>query len=167
LYEDPSDPSFIIATAHEVAHQWWYNVVGNDVFEEPWLDEALTTYSSGIYSQEAIGQEWYQGLVDFWEARYDQLLAEGEDDLVTGSLEYYEDPGRRASYGGVVYTKGALFFKDLREEIGDQAFFTALQSYYQNYQFEIATGQDLLDAFEAAAGRQLDDFYDQWLFTAP
>lgn len=166
LYPDPSDPSFIIATAHEVAHQWWYNVVGNDVFEEPWLDEALTTYSSGVYSQEAIGQDWYQGLVDFWQANYDQLLAEGRDDQVTGSLDYYEAPARRGSYGGVVYTKGALFFLELRDEIGDAAFFSALQSYYQNYRFDIAEGQDLLNAFESAAGRQLDDFYERWLYSA-
>ncbi len=49
LYKAPEKPDFEITVAHEVAHQWWYNVVGNDVFDEPWLDEALATYSSDVY----------------------------------------------------------------------------------------------------------------------
>jgi aminopeptidase N len=163
LYDDPSKPTFTIATAHEVAHQWWYNVVGNDVFDEPWLDEGLTTYTSSLYYEFTGGKQMAQGYIQYWQDRYDQLKEQGGDDQITQSLAHFEGLDRPAVYGGVVYTKAALFFNALRAEIGDEAFFKGLQTYYQANQFKIATGDDLLNAFEEAAGRQLDDFYEKWL----
>jgi hypothetical protein len=163
LYEDPEDPSFAVTTAHEVAHQWWYGVVGNDVFEEPWLDEALTTYASSLYYQDVVGPGAYQGLVGYWTERYDRLVQDGGDEPITESLSYFEESPNRGSYGGVVYTKGALFFKTLRDELGDDAFFEALQSYYQENKYQIAQGDDLLRSFEEASGGSLEDLYQEWL----
>jgi Peptidase family M1 domain len=166
LYDDPTQNSFMIATAHETAHQWWYNVVGNDVFDAPWLDEALATFSSSIYYEEALGEGAYQGYVGYLQGRLDSLRQDGLDDQVTRSLGYFESLNEPRVYGTVVYTKGALFFVALREEIGDKAFFDALRNYYHDYQFQIADTPDLLDAFENSAGRQLDDFYQEWLYSA-
>lgn len=166
LYDNPAQDSFAIATSHETAHQWWYNVVGNNVFDAPWLDEALATFSSGLYYQEALGQAEYQGFKDYLEWRVDALRREGMDEQVTRSLAYFESLGEPGVYGTVVYTKGALFFMELREEIGDRAFFDALQDYYQQYQFQVAETSGLLDTFERVTGRQLDDFYQEWLFSA-
>lgn len=165
LYDDTSDPTFSVATAHEVAHQWWYNLVGNDVIEHPWLDEALTTYSSSLYFEDKLGPGAARGLIGYWEDRYSQLVADGLDDLITEDLVYFEGLPERRVYGGVVYTKGGLFFKELRDEIGDQAFFEALQAYFQKYQYQVAEPEDLLEAFEEAAGRSLQDFYQQWLYS--
>lgn len=166
LYADPSEFTFAVATAHEVAHQWWYGVVGNDVFDEPWLDEALATYSSSVYFQQAEGEETYQGYAGYWLQNLQDLRDEGQDDVVTRSLSYFENQENGGSYGAVVYTKGALFFKTLRDEIGDRAFFSALQSYYQDHTYGIARTEDLLKAFETAAGRPLDDLYQEWLYSA-
>ncbi len=165
LYETPDRPDFTVATAHEVAHQWWYSVVGNDVFDEPWLDEGLTTYSSSLYYEFAQSPAAAQGLLDFWRQRYERQRQEIGDERVTASLEYFESLNNPQFYGGVVYIKAALFFDALRQEIGDQAFFAALQAYYQARKFEIATAQDLLAAFETASGTSLDDFYQQWLYS--
>ena len=65
----------------------------------------------------------------------------------------------------MVYSKGGLFFEALRQEIGDQAFFQALQAYFRDNQYRIADPDDLLNAFENAAGRQLDEFYQRWLYS--
>jgi hypothetical protein len=165
LYDNPSNPSFDVAVAHETAHQWWYNLVGNDVFAEPWLDESLTTYSSSLYYEDAVGEQAAEGLVSYWQDRYEKLVEDGKDDVVTAPLDYFEALGDPAVYGTVVYTKGALFFHALRQEIGDAAFFQALQKYLDAYRFKIATGEHLLDIFEETAGRQLDDFYNSWLYT--
>lgn len=162
LYEAPDDPGFLTTTAHEVAHQWWYNTVGNDVFDEPWLDEALTTYSSLIYWQDALGPSGGQGYQTYLQGRYDDLVAKGLDGQVTGSLAYFEEL-EPLVYARVVYTKGALYFAAVRKEIGDKAFFEALQAYYAAHRFGIATGDDLLAAFESAAGRSLDDLNHTWL----
>lgn len=165
LYDTPQDPSFITTVAHETAHQWWYNVVGNDVFEEPWLDEALATYFSSLYWEFRVGGGPPGPLFDYWQGRYEQLVKDGGDQPVAENLAFFENLDDPRIYGGVVYVKGALFLKALRQEIGDEAFFAALQSYYQAYQYQIGSTEALLGAFEQAAGRQLDDFYQQWLYS--
>ena len=165
LYEKPDDPSFSVTIAHEVAHQWWYSLVGNDVFAEPWLDEGLSTYSSGVYSEDALGEGFYQGLVSYWQGRVDKLVEEGKDDLVTADLGHFESLGDPGVYGGVVYSKAALFFKALREAIGDKAFFAALQQYAADNEYRVATGEELLKTFEKASGQQLDSLYQEWLYS--
>ncbi len=72
LYNAPEKPEFEVTVAHEVAHQWWYNVVGNNVFDEPWLDEALTTYSSSLFYEFDRGPGYVQGLQAYWQERYDK-----------------------------------------------------------------------------------------------
>ena len=156
----------MIATAHETAHQWWYSVVGNDVFDAPWLDEALATFSSSLYYEEALGEGAYQGYIRYLQGRLDNLREDRLDDQVTRSLGYFESLDEPRVYGTVVYTKGALFFAALREKIGDKAFFEALQNYYRDYQYQIADAPDLLDAFEMASGQPLDDFYQAWLYSS-
>jgi aminopeptidase N len=165
LYDAPEKAEFSATVAHEVAHQWWYNVVGNDVFDEPWLDEALATYSSSLFYEFRVGGSVPDGLIQYWYDRYNKLLNDGEDDLVTENLMHFESLEKSRVYGSVVYSKGALFFKALRDEIGDRAFFAALQAYYQMHQYQIATAEALLDAFERTAGRQLDKFYRTWLYS--
>jgi aminopeptidase N len=165
LYQAPEKPEFEVTVAHEVAHQWWYNVVGNNVFAEPWLDEALATYSSGVFYEFDRGPEYMQGLEGYWQERYNNVLKDGGDDLVTGDLKHFESLNKPSIYGAIVYTKGALFFKALRQEIGDQAFFQALHDYYQSRYFLIGHANDLLAAFEKAYGGELDGFYQKWLYS--
>ena len=165
LYESPEKPEFAITIAHEVAHQWWYNLVGNNVFDEPWLDEALATYSSILYYEFEKGKAYQDGLKEYWEDRYDRLVRDGNDDLVTQSLDYFETEGKSRFYSEVVYTKGALFFQALRQEVGDQAFFDALQYYYATNQYRIATAKDLLNTFEQSSGKELDVFFQEWLYS--
>ncbi len=164
LYDQPNQPNFVVSVSHEVAHQWWYNVVGNDVFAEPWLDEALTSYTSSMYYEFGSGgQTAARGLISYWEDRYQKVVQAGKDDAVNQSLVYFESLNDPTVYSYVVYSKGALFFQAVRQEIGDQAYFSALQDYYKEYQFRIASGSDLLMLFEKAAGRPLGDLYRKWL----
>jgi hypothetical protein len=164
LYPSPDDPSFQVTVAHEVAHQWWYNLVGNDVFAEPWLDEGLASFTSSLYLEGALGEEAYQGLFGYWQGRYDTLVADGKDDQITRSLEHFERLGEPEVYSGVVYVKSALFFKAVREMIGDQAFFAALHQYFTEKEYGVATAKDLLSAFEQASGKTLDELYQKWLY---
>ncbi|MBN1146100.1 MAG: M1 family metallopeptidase [Anaerolineales bacterium] len=165
LYGAPERSEFVVTVAHEAAHQWWYNAVGNDVFDEPWLDEALTTYSSSLYYEFRPGGMLPNGLIEYWQSRRQRLLDEGKDDLVAESLAHFDRLEDPSVYGGVVYNKGALFFYALREEIGDRAFFQALQAYYRAQQYRIASSEALLAAFEEACGCELDAFYQEWLYS--
>jgi hypothetical protein len=119
-----------IITVHEVAHQWWYMLVGNNPAEYPYLDEAFATYSEYLYFQRFYGDqtEWW------WNFRvrgYD--IAESRVDT---NIYLYDD-GR--PYINAVYLRGAEMLHSLRESLGDEAFFAWLRSYAESYQGQIAT----------------------------
>jgi hypothetical protein len=152
-----------IFASHEIAHQWWYNLVGNDVIDEPWLDEALASYSSIIYFEYNVSGPEYFGILDYFESEYKSNLKAGKDDIVTGPLEHFEGLGGRHYYQ-IVYVKGALFFDALRGKIGDEMFFDGLQDYFEQNKYGIATTTGLLDLFEEVSGMQLDDLYQEWLY---
>jgi tartrate-resistant acid phosphatase type 5 len=160
-YDRVNDPVFISTISHETAHQWWYNTVGNDVFNAPWLDEGLATYSTGLFYEGEGGSQAYGNYF----AAIDQPTATQYP--ITGSLSYFEGLDDASAYSQTVYFRAALFFRALRERIGDQAFFNAIQLYYRQNQFAIADNQDLLGAFEQAAGSSLEDFFSEWLNSAP
>jgi aminopeptidase N len=148
-----------IVVSHEVAHQWWYAVVGNDVLSDPWLDESLATFSSLLY-QQVHQPRFYPGTLRFYENRVSELEAEANNTEIDQPLSAFQN--RPGEYSPVVYTKGALFFVELREMLGEEAFFEGLQSYYAQNRYEIALPAELLSAFEDSCGCQLDEFYSDW-----
>lgn len=160
-YEINAESPFLlgIVVSHEAAHQWWYAVVGNDVLEDPWQDEALATFGSLLYQQEHQPGV-YPGTLRFYRARVSEVEDAGTNSAVDQPLEAFRR--RPELYSPVVYTKGALFFVELRERLGDEAFFGALQSYYSANKFQIAQPSELLSAFESACSCELDEFFAEW-----
>ncbi len=151
-----------ITTAHEIAHQWWYGVVGNDILREPWLDEALATFSSGVYVQEIMGQQAFRSQYQEWVARYET----GERNGTVGAVTWPVGRFRTSwDYVTTVYYKGAIALQTLRVELGDDAFFGALRRHYEGSRFKVAQGQSLLDLLEQEAGRDLDAFFSQWFYS--
>ncbi|MGB9594463.1 MAG: M1 family metallopeptidase, partial [Anaerolineae bacterium] len=151
-----------VTTAHEIAHQWWYGVVGNDILREPWLDEALATFSSGVYVQDVMGREAFQTQYAQWMERYQTGQRNGTVGAVTWPV------GRFCTswdYVTTVYYKGAIALQMLREDMGDDAFFRALRRHYEQSRFKVARGQDLLTLLAQEAGRDLADFYRRWFFS--
>jgi tartrate-resistant acid phosphatase type 5 len=165
LYTDLAAPDFNATVAHEVAHQWWYNVIGNDVLRAPWMDEALTTYSSILYWEQVGGATAKQQALAYYQERYSQNTQNGWDAPVTSPMTYFQESNQIQSYSPVVYAKGGLFFDELRGTIGDDAFFKALQFYYGTHWFTIASTSELLETFQTAKGIQLDDLYQIWLYS--
>ena len=161
LYSNSQGRSFLLTTiiSHETAHQWWYGLVGNDVIENPWQDEALTTFSSLIYLEQFEPQV-HDGTV----YHFEQISEEVNDNLANSGVRQpvaaFIDQAE--NYSPVVYSKGALFFLELRKEIGDQAFFTALQEYFSNNLYKIASPDSLLDEFENSCQCELRNFYSEW-----
>jgi len=151
-----------VTTAHEIAHQWWYGVVGNDILREPWLDEALATFSSGVYVQDIMGGEAFRSQYAQWVERYETGQRNGTVGAVTWPVGRFRSSW---DYVTTVYYKGAIALQTLRAEIGDDAFFRALRRYYERSRFQVARGQGLLDLLEEEAGRDLDAFFRQWFFS--
>lgn len=157
---DSSQPWLLtLVAAHEAAHQWWYALVGNDVIEDPWQDEALATFSSLLY-QERYEPSNYRGTRDAYQETVARALESAKNPDFTRGVPAFSD--QPELYGPLVYQRGALFYLALQEVIGSRAFFEALQAYYQENLYQIAAPEALLSAFETSCGCELDDFYARW-----
>lgn len=124
--------------AHETAHQWWYSVVGNDEVNEPWLDEALTEYSTVLYFEKKYGKETATRLMSTMEK---QSKSYSSQDMFKPSSKYKNS----MDYSLNVYTKGAVVFHNIREEVGDKVFFKVLKEYYETYKFKNANGSQFME----------------------
>ena len=151
---------FELATVHEVAHQWWYSLVGNDQLDEPWLDESLTQYASLFYFEDRYGPQSAQRVLEnTFEVPY-RYIQEREQDMAVGLpvASYTED-----LYGAVVYGKGPLFFHAVRQQVGDEAFFEILRTYYDEYRYGVAYPADWMAVAERVSGQELDALYAHWI----
>ncbi len=141
LYYDPSRGDsffFAMVVAHELAHQFWYAEVGSNPWSEPWLDEALTTYTSGLYFAE---QGELHLILSYWERSASWGRWANPQAAITSPLSAFPD-GR--GYGGIVYSSGALWFRKVEARMGSESFFRALRRYREEFRWRIATGKDLL-----------------------
>ena len=137
LYDGTPKNYLVAIAAHETAHQWWFDAVANDQALEPWLDEALSTYSEVIY-YESI----YPEVVDWWwNYRYFEFQQAGYVDTTI-----YDGGGQRP-YWDKVYLTGARFFEDLREQVGDEIFFAFLKEYYNQSVGKRVTSADFFRVF--------------------
>jgi hypothetical protein len=163
LYSDPEEECGEWHIVHEVAHQWWYSVVGNDQVDQPWLDEALANYSTVLYYQVVHDPETARAAISkHIDDRYRDYADAYGDGVVGGPTSSYST----ASYYPLVYAKGALFFEALRELMGDETFFQGLQSYYKEFKYGVATPEGLLTVMERVYGEPLDEFYEHWVLKA-
>ena len=150
--------------AHEVAHQWYYALVGNNQYVDAFIDEGLTNYLTTVYFERQYGAD--EGEVQ----RELNLLDPYRDALETIGDQIADQPTddfpSAGAYGVTIYAKAALGFGALREEIGDEAFFAALRDYADEQRFKVAVPDDLRAAFERASGRDLTEFWRHWFEAA-
>ena len=154
LYDGTPKGYLTFISAHETAHQWWYGLVGNDQALEPWLDEAICTYMEHIFyeniysdypplSGESLVDWWWYYRVDFYEP----------SGWVNGSIY---DFNQFRPYRDAVYLNGAKFLEDLRNLIGDQAFFSFLRDYANENAHGIATAADFFTILRDHTSKDLD-----------
>ncbi|MGI5878139.1 MAG: M1 family metallopeptidase [Christensenellales bacterium] len=149
--------------AHETAHQWWYAAVGNNQIIEPWLDEALTEFSTALYFEDRYPKDGDLLRDNYVYASYDYMetMTEISEKVAIGSpVTLFSD---NIEYALVVYGRGARMFDDLRAHIGEEPFYRALSDYYREHRFGIATGEDLIAAFSRAAGTDLTGWFSEYL----
>jgi hypothetical protein len=152
--------AYAVATPHEVAHQWWYNLVGNDQPDDPWLDESLANYAVYLYYEDVAWQEMMDGTMNnIFLYRYNAAQNLGIDRPVAGPVTGYD----ASNYINIVYSKGPLFFHALRERMGDEAFFAAILDYAQTNRYRVAYPDDLLAAFRRHTDAEINDLYAFWI----
>ena len=158
---------YINVIVHEIAHQWWYGLVGNNEFQYGWLDEGLTEYSTLLFYEE--NPEYnvdtreliknttnsYVTFVDVYKKVFDEV-----DTSMNRRLDEYNN---ESEYVYIAYVKGMLIFDNLREVIGDNKFMKGLQTYYKDNVYKIATPDRLINSFEKASNNSLRDFFNSWI----
>lgn len=155
---DPDFTFFEAATAHEVAHQWFYSMVGNDQVDEPWLDESLTQYATWLYYDNTYGKGGYDGFKESLTSRYEQA---SDPDIPVGLP--VRDYGE-SDYSAIVYGRGALFFEALRDEMGADAFDAFLRDYYETYRWDIATTEGMRALAEQHCNCDLATIFEEWVY---
>ncbi len=158
LYQGQRE-SLAFLTAHEVAHQWWYGVIGNDPYQHPWLDEGLTEYSAFEYYRSVFSEgEARRLLTGRWLIPFD-TAAGGVDGIVDRPAAAF-DP---ANYELLVYAKAALFFHALREQLGEAMYRQVLQTYYAENRYRLVTPQTFLVTAQRVSGQNLKPLAEEWL----
>ncbi|HMR98985.1 MAG TPA: M1 family metallopeptidase [Anaerolineales bacterium] len=144
--------------AHEVGHQWFYNLVGDDQLDDPWLDESLTQFITLQYFIDTYGSAGSEGFEDSLEFRWDMIAREN----IPIGLPVEEYDG--ATYSGIVYGRGPLFFVALRDIMGQSAFDAFLKDYTQSLTWKISTPETLQSLAEKHCNCELDDIFNEWVY---
>jgi hypothetical protein len=163
LYGGQNQRSFFeFATVHEVSHQWWYGLVGDDQANTPWVDESLAQYSTLIYMEDLKGKASGQTVLrDYFQSLYNQAKSAGHDAAVNQPVSAFNE----SDYSSIVYGKGPLFYDAIRRKMGDDKFFKFLRTYMQQYEYKVATPDDILKTAEGACNCSLQDEYKQWILS--
>ncbi len=161
LYREHAD-EMEFRVAHEVAHQWWYNIVGNDAVNAPWLDEGLAEFSTYFYVQKINGPGYAERLAQRrWLVAYELAQARGLDAVVNQPVSAFE-----SNYETLVYGKAALFHHALWEILGDDGYLALLRTYIERFRFREATPEEFLDLAVELGGPQVQEIYQRWILQA-
>jgi hypothetical protein len=144
--------------AHEVGHQWFYNLVGNDQLDDPWLDESLTQFVTLQYFSDEYGQGGYQGFRASLESRWENV---GNEEIPIGlPVREYGD----GAYSGIVYGRGPLFFEALRNQMGAEKFDAFLKEYVKNNAWDISTPEKMKALAEQQCACDLTALFQKWVY---
>lgn len=135
FYDGTPKTNLAMITPHETSHQWFFALVGNDAAMEPWLDEALATYSELLFYE-----RYYPDFLDWW--WFSRVFYYEPTGYVNSSIYF---PGGHNPYRDAVYLRGALFMQKMRESIGDDAFFAFIKDYTEKHAYQIATAGDFFE----------------------
>jgi aminopeptidase N len=135
------------AVAHEVAHQWWFALVGDDQYRNPWLDEAFAEYSA----------EEFQGSTT--PAHNCNWIA--SDERMDDSMDTYEKAGD-ALYHDAIYHEGTCMLFDLEHTIGRDAMNQVLRGLFTKFEYGVERPADVRAMAQSVSGRDLSAFWAKW-----
>lgn len=152
-----------MVTIHEFGHNFWYGLVGSNEFEEAWMDEGITSYSTGEVMDLVYGPDG--GMVEFLGLRI------GEADILRASnspdLKYNRVLARawdyipRGAYGFYVYQKPELILRTLEGYLGEQTMARVMRTYHERWRFKHPSTDDFVAVLSEVSGRNLSTFVDQ------
>ncbi len=148
---------FESTVAHEIAHQWFYGVVGDDQVNQPWLDEAMAQYSTFLYYEDTHGDVAAGNYESNWEQRWERVKRQ---DIPIGmpTTSYTPD-----NYSPIVYGRGPIFINLLSHNMGGEQFSVFLHDYYKTNMFGIATTDEFEQLAQKDCGCDLSKDFNAWV----
>ncbi len=147
------DKNYVNVNAHELAHQWFGDMVTEKDAHQHWLQEGFATYYAYLAEKYIFGGEYF-----YWKL-YSSLM-ELQDQIEKGEGQSLLNPKASSL---TFYEKGAWALFMLRQKVGEKAFKKGIQNYLQRYRFKNVTVSDFLGEMEKASGGDLTDFKREWL----
>jgi aminopeptidase N len=143
--------------SHELAHQWWGDLMTCRDWSHGWLNESFATYAEFLWEERKRGTDEYRQYVianthDYLEERYRRPIVTNVWNAPIDIFDLH------------LYEKGALVLHTLRGLLGDDQFFRSIRRYCQDNQERSVITQDLMDAIEAETGKNVEWFFDQYVF---
>ncbi len=138
--------------SHELAHQWWGDMVTCEDFGHIWLNEGFATWSEAYWAEQYYDFATYQEYMSI-ASYYGPGTIFVEDPLIENIFD-----------GNLAYNKGSWIVHMLRGVLGDTDFFDGLALYRSNHLYGSATTEQLQTALETVSGRDLTAFFQQWIY---
>ena len=145
-------------TAHEVVHQWFYNLVGNDQLDQPWLDESMTGYHTYRYYADRYGQAAGDAYFSTFAGRWE--LVDRAEIPIGQPVHTYQD----AEYSAIVYGRGPFFLRELEETLGRETFDAFLRDYVAQYRWDIAYTVNFRVLAETHCNCDLETLFAAWIY---
>ncbi|MGO8698769.1 MAG: M1 family metallopeptidase [Limisphaerales bacterium] len=146
--------------AHEMAHQWFGDLVTCKDWSDIWLNEGFATYYALLYDGHKNGPD------SMLYGAY--LTARGIFGVSNDSLamvrRQYENPDE--TFGYLAYQKGSYVLRMLRAQLGEDLYRRCIKTYLQRHQYGNVVTEDLSAVIEELSGRSYDQFFDQWVYHA-
>ena len=162
MYDERGEQDFssIGIVSHELAHQWWGDLITLRSWAHTWMNESFGTYSDYLYFRFEKGED--EGAVNLL-GKKDSYLREAHTRYIR-PIVY--DRYRRAQdmFDSHTYPKGAVVLHMLRFMLGDDAFFRTLKHFLHEHAFQPVDTHDFTKAVKTVTGQNLDWFFEQWLF---
>jgi len=152
-------PEFFLA--HEAAHQWWGQAVGWKNYHEQWISEGFAQYFAALFAEHIKKDDTFRQVISQM-SRWTVDRSDQGPVYLGYRLGHIRNDGR--VFRALVYNKGALTLHMLRRLIGDDAFFRGLRRFYATWRFKKAGTEDVKAAFEIESGRDLDSYFDKWIY---
>lgn len=148
-----NDRNYVNVNAHELAHQWFGNLLTETNGQNHWLHEGFSTYYAMLAEKELFGEDYYYWKLYESAEQLKELSDKGKGESLlapnSSSLTYYQ--------------KGAWALHILREQVGDTAFKLGIKNYIEKYAFKNVTTKDFINEVEITSGQDLSGFVNDWL----
>jgi len=146
--------------SHELAHQWFGDLVTCRDWQHIWLNESFATYCEALYWEASRGNDEFQYyMMQTADDYFEEAGTRYTRPIVTKVYKHPDDLFDRHTY-----EKGGCVLHMLRHHVGDKHFRRSLRTYLQRFANGTAETDDLRKVFELETGKSLQQFFDQWLF---